>query len=263
MLDVEKFVGELHDYIGKAIAPLLARIKELEARQPEKGEPGEKGDPGEPGKDADPVEITHEDILVALKSDPALMREVVADYLKDNPPPAGKDGRDGVDGKDGADGKDGRDGEDGAGATGAMIDKNGELILTLGNGELQRCGVVVGKDGAPGKDGRDLTDLEIDLEDERTVVVRAAGETVKRLHIPTMIDRGYWRKGNKAQAGDCYTWDGSLWCAQEETDEQPGPRKKAWRLVVRKGKDGTTVVKYKDDSPAEPVKLKKDDETDD
>ena len=54
MLDVEALsemmAGVIAEEVEKAVAPLLARISELESRKPEKGEPGEKGEKGEPGE---------------------------------------------------------------------------------------------------------------------------------------------------------------------------------------------------------------------
>lgn len=49
MLDLEKFVAGVHDYIARALRPLVDRIAELEKRQPERGERGEKGDMGPVG----------------------------------------------------------------------------------------------------------------------------------------------------------------------------------------------------------------------
>lgn len=72
MLDVDALstmmAGIISEEVEKAVAPLNARIAELEAREPVAGPPGEKGDPGEPGE-------------AGLN---------------------GNDGRDGADGKDGA-----------------------------------------------------------------------------------------------------------------------------------------------------------------
>lgn len=211
MLDIDRFVSELHDYIGKAVEPLKNRIKELESVR---------------------VEISHDDILHSLKSDKSLMREVVADYLKDNPPPPGPQGERG---EKGATGDRGEKGADGIGATGAMLDKSGELIVTLGNGTLERVGHVVGKDGA------DLTDLSFDYDGERTVSVKAGnGEVVKSYKMPVLIDKGYWRKGSVAEKGDCYTRDGGLWISlvDNNTTEPSAQTKEHWRLGVRKGRDG-------------------------
>ncbi len=56
---------------------------------------------------------------------------------------------------DGKDGTDGRDGRDGVGAASAMIDRGGNLILTMTDGSTKELGSVVGKDGADGRDGND------------------------------------------------------------------------------------------------------------
>lgn len=40
MLDYQKFVSGLHDYIGKALRPLVSRVKALEDREPVAGERG-------------------------------------------------------------------------------------------------------------------------------------------------------------------------------------------------------------------------------
>lgn len=40
MLDYQKFVSGLHDYIGKALNPLVERVKALEDREPIVGEKG-------------------------------------------------------------------------------------------------------------------------------------------------------------------------------------------------------------------------------
>lgn len=255
-MDIEKMaqgvIKAVQQRIEKALEPVLERLKQLEDRAPEKGDPGEKGDqgpqgePGEKGdqgpagKDADPVEVTTEDIMAAIKSDPAFMREVVAEYFKENPPPAGEKGDPGPQGEPGKAGERGEKGDPGAGATGAMIDKNGELIVTLSDGQLQRCGVVVGKDGENGKDGADLTELDFDYDGERTLSVKArGGEVVKTYTLPIVIDKGYWREGTVAKKGDAWTHDGSLWIARRDTNTRPSTQAKDdWRLGVRKGRDG-------------------------
>lgn len=60
MLDVERFVAGVHEYIGRALQPVTVRIKALEDRAPvpgpagERGEPGERGADGQNGKDGAP-----------------------------------------------------------------------------------------------------------------------------------------------------------------------------------------------------------------
>lgn len=74
---------------------------------------------------------------------------------------AGKDGRDGLDGKAGPDGLNGKDG---VGVAGALLTKDGALVLTLSDGSVRELGLVRGepgldgKDGAPGLNGKDGRD---------------------------------------------------------------------------------------------------------
>ena len=64
-------------------------------------------------------------------------------------------GKDGVDGKDGINGK---DGADGVSVTNVKVDGNGDLLVTLSNGQTINAGHVQGKDGVNGKDGADGRD---------------------------------------------------------------------------------------------------------
>ena len=64
---------------------------------------------------------------------------------------AGADGQNGADGKDGLDGADGLDG---VGIESAIINEQGELVLTLSNGQVINLGKVVGADGAQGPAGQ-------------------------------------------------------------------------------------------------------------
>lgn len=49
----------------------------------------------------------------------------------------------------------GHPGADGTGVADALLDLDGNLVLTLSSGETKRLGVVIGKDGSPGRDGVD------------------------------------------------------------------------------------------------------------
>lgn len=94
----------LAQQIKSAVEPLLARIAALEAREPQRGEPGEKGEPGkdgEPGKNgADGLSVS----CAFVQKDGHLILVQSDGQTKDMGPISG---RDGVDGKDGRDGKDG------------------------------------------------------------------------------------------------------------------------------------------------------------
>ena len=254
MLDTKAIVAALapvmREHVEKATAPLLERIGELERRAPEKGEPGQDGidgrdgEPGAPGKDAEPVSE-------------AQIAEAVKAYLEANPPAEGRDGIDGKDGEPGAPGEKGepgKDGADGVGLAGAMIDREGGLVITLTNGEAKSLGVVAGRDGVNGERGPagfSLDDFDVNLKsDGRTVeLIFVQGEKAftRELALPTMIYRGIWQEGQEYERGDTVTWAGSLWhCDGGEakgqwsgtTKDKPGEGSKAWTLAAKRGRDG-------------------------
>jgi hypothetical protein len=200
MLDPEALAVMMADVITeqveKAVAPLKAKIAELEKREPVAGPPGEKGDKGD----------------------------------------AGEAGRDGADGQNGSDGR---------GVKDLLIDRDGQLIATMDDGEMKTLGPIIGKDGEPGKDGRDgfkLEDFDVRvLDDDRTVELAFKSEThehIATLKWPTVIDRGVYKAGETYQAGDGVTWGGSFWIAQKETAAKPDTAESGFRLAVKRGRDG-------------------------
>jgi len=251
MLDTKAIAAALapivKSHVAEATAPLIARIAELEKRQPERGKDGKDG---KDGRDAEPV--SEEQIAAAVER-----------YLIANPPAAGKDGSDGQDGDAGADAdmdalkshcedliaalprpENGKDGADGVGLAGAMIDRDGELNVTLTNGEVRKLGPVVGKDGLNGErgpEGFSLTDFDTDWRpEEKALVLRwTAGETTysHELFVPYVRDVGVWTEGRSYLQGDGVTWAGSFWIAQDDTTEKPDVGK-GWRLAVKRGRDG-------------------------
>lgn len=223
--------------VSAATAPLIARIKALETREPMKGLDGADGQDGRDGTDAPPV--SDDQISAAVER-----------YLAGNPPAAGADGRDGKDGADGqpgAKGEDGRDGADGVGLAGAVIDRAGELNVTLTNGQVRNLGPVVGRDGRDGVNGDrgdagfSLTDFDTDWRPEEKVLVLRwdAGETSysHELFVPYVRDMGVWGEGKSYLKGDGVTWAGSFWIAQDDTTDKPDVGK-GWRLAVKRGRDG-------------------------
>lgn len=104
---------------------------------------GEKGDPGVDGKDGAPG--------LSIKGDPGDRGERGE---------RGADGAIGARGEQGDKGADGLHGKDGIGVMDAMIDREGNLILTLSNGQTKAVGAVVGKDGANGTDGQPGRDVD-------------------------------------------------------------------------------------------------------
>lgn len=312
MIDPVEIGKAMGGIVREAVAPLLKRIEELEARQLERGEKGEagvdgkdgmsvtlddvspmiaeaiakavaeiapvagqngeRGPQGEPGKDADPVAVSEvvAELLVApeLKTLVDLhVAEAVTSYFQENPVQHGKDAAPVTDEQISKHveiylaanpPEPGKDGADGIGMAGAVINRSGELVITKTNGEAIPLGVVIGKDGDPGndgKDGADFTDVELDYDGERGLIIRGkGGELVKRLPIP--IDRGYWREGMKSEKGDVVTQEGSAWIALKDTSAKPC-RENAddWRMMARKGRDGPPGPAGKEYRPPEPVKL--------
>lgn len=147
---------------------------------------------------------------------------------------------------------------DGVGLAGAVINRDGELVLTLSDGSTKELGIVVGRDADQGallkfiessiaalpkpKDGRDglgFDDLTMVEDGDRAMVFRfARGEVVKEFRhaLPVQLDRGVWKDGAYLK-GDGVTWGGSFWIAQEDTADKP-ETSKAWRLAVKRGRDG-------------------------
>jgi hypothetical protein len=218
--------------IANAVMSIDDRLKALEDRKP------------------DPVEVSHEDVLAAFKSDPEFMREVVATYLRDNPPPAGPKGDPGDEGPIGP------QGDPGFGVAGAFINQCGHLVLTLGNGEAKDVGPVVGADG---RDGFSLEDFTAEYDGERGLVLSFADENLKAehsLHLPITIHRGFWAAGTRAKQGDAWTCDGSLWIAKRDNDTKPSYQNKDdWIMAARKGRDGEQGPPGRDHVTPQPVAL--------
>ena len=236
MLDTKALAAAMAPVIREAVdkavsaaeAPLLKRIEALEKRAPEKGEPGMPGPAGKDGADG-----------------------------QDGAP--GAAGRDGVDGKDGRDGDagapgekglDGKDGRDGVGVAGAVIDRSGQLVLTLSDGTTRDMGAVIGKDGRDGIDGKhgergpagfSLADFDTEFRHaDKTLVLKFASDDTLETHeifLPYVRDVGVWKEGAAYLEGDGVTWGGSFWTAQKDTTAKPDGSDD-WRLAVKRGRDG-------------------------
>jgi len=128
---------------------------------------------------------------------------------------------------------------------GALIDRSGNLVVTMSDGTAKDLGLVVGKDGEPGKPGRDGFNLEdfdaTVMDDGRTVLLSFTGKEMDykvELGFPVMLYRGVYREGSY-ERGDTVTWAGSLWhCDAVKTTDKPGDGSKDWTLCAKKGRDG-------------------------
>ena len=222
MLDPVEFGKAMAAIVNEATAPLVKRIEELEARQPE---------------------IDVSDVVRELLSADGIRHLVgleVDAFLTENPPAPGKDG---------------------AGIADLLIDRGGSLVATFTDGRMKELGEVVGKDGAPGRDGKDgadLTELSMEFDGERTVIVRGkSGDVSKRLPVP--LWRGYWSEKVVAERGDILTHNGTAYIAIVDNPKcEPGVGKydHEWKVFTRKGRDGKDGRNGVDKTA--PVKVKPD-----
>ena len=130
-------------------------------------------------------------------------------------------------------------GNDGVGVAGAMIDRDGCLLLTLSNGEMKNLGCVVGKDGVSFDD----FSLTYDAERNEIVVKAQSGSVAKEVRAPIkgITLGGYWRDGTKAKAQEAWSLGGCLWVAKRDTSSKPDATSDDWLLAARKGRDGEGV----------------------
>jgi hypothetical protein len=239
----------VREYVDDAFAALEKRLDAIEARQPEKGEPGQDGKDADPevvaamvsdavGKAVSSIPAPQDGKSVTVEDIAPLIEEsvsaAISEAVKAIPVP-----------KDGKDGKDGRDGLDAV----TPILKDGVLIFTMSDGSVKEVGKVAGadgKDGSNGKDGRDGFSLEhFDatlMKDGRTILLtfEQGDMTFKaEMGVPAMIYRGVYKEGQEYERGDTVTWGGSLWhCDADKTVEKPDSVQRHWTLAAKKGRDG-------------------------
>ena len=131
--------------------------------------------------------------------------------------------------------------KDGVGLAGALIDRDGQLVVTLTNGDTKALGAVVGGKGA---DGLGFDDLTVEYDGERSFsLVFAKGEEERAFSfdLPMMIDRGVFVDGKQYATGDTVTFGGSIWVAQKAQPEGKPGLSEDWRLAVKKGRNAKEV----------------------
>lgn len=156
----------------------------------------------------------------------------------------------------------GEPGRDGVGLAGALIDRDGNLVVTLANGEAKNLGPVVGKDGengVNGKDGAGLTELVRTYDPEAHEIVERWGEKELRYPAGGIRPGDYWREGTKAVAASVWTHAGVAWIAKRDTSDKPSRDSADWQIFANKGRDGTDGRNGRDLGPPEPVKLRNGD----
>lgn len=229
-------------FVVRQLGAVSDRIKGLEERvaaipagpQGDKGEPGEAGAPGLDGKDgANGVD--------------------------------GRDGRDGSDGKEGPPGRDAleievRDGIDAerSYARGTVAAYQGGTIRAMratdplehADGDIVKAGwhvMWVGVNALFAERSADGRSFQMHAE-----LTGGRKQQVAAWELPVMLYRGIFSPkgidGAQYRAGDVVTWDGHLWHCDAPTTDAPGQESKAWKLIVRRGRDAPRA-----DTPANPT----------
>lgn len=219
MLDVDALstmiADIVSDEVGKAVAPLNAKIAQLEARP--------AGSQMDDIKGMVEVMISDAFVVRSARAEPPqlpdftpMIEEAVSKAVAALPVP--------------------QDGKDAANIVEALKD-SGELVLTLQDGRLIRTGI---RDGEKGKDGFGFDDMDACvLDDDRTIELsfkRDDEEKAFTFKWPTMIYRDVFKEGSEYQHGDVVTWGGSLWHCNQATKDKPGTD--SWTLAAKKGRDG-------------------------
>jgi len=245
--------------------------------QGEKGERGEKGDPGQPGtagkdgaaglsgKDGAPG-LPGENGKDGAPGASGLKGDTGAEGKEGAPGERGEKGDAGIQGKDGAPGlngkdadpelilrmvkdaisliqvKDGNDGRDGP----ALEDFRDMLKALVAEAAKDIPAGRDGRDALPGKAGADglgFDDLRVEYDGERSFAVIFEREDRRKefaFQIPANIDRGVYEPAKTYQRGDSFTYGGSIYITQRQNlqGEKPGDDSGAFRLAVKRGRDG-------------------------
>jgi hypothetical protein len=156
--------------------------------------------------------------------------------------------------------------KDGVGMLSALIDRNGQLVVTLSDGTTKELGMVVGHDadmreiermitekvalipvihGKDGVDGLGFDDFSVEhdpVEDPATFSLKfTKGDREKTFgpfRVPRITYRNVFEAGKEYSEGDAVTYAGSLWIARAVTRATPGAGATPWQLAVKKGADG-------------------------
>jgi hypothetical protein len=143
------------------------------------------------------------------------------------------------------------------GVKSAMVDRAGNLIITKTDGDAIDCGAVIGKDADPAaieravsaavdaipkpQDGVGFDDIVLIQEGRDFTLKGTRGDREKvfgSFVLPVFRDAGVWKDGKQYGPGDGVTWRGSFWICQKETGTKPDEMASAWRLAVKRGRDG-------------------------
>lgn len=122
------------------------------------------------------------------------------------------------------------------GIASALIDRDGDLVLTMTDGSAQKVGRVVGRDGL----SLESRELRYVAETHEIVESWTVAGAKREFRYPAggICDRGYWSEGMEVLAGQAVTHNGSLWIAKCTTRAKPCHENSTeWRIGARKGRD--------------------------
>lgn len=158
-------------------------------------------------------------------------------------PEKGDPGEPGTDGAPGEPGRNGEPGKDGIGLADALIDKDGNLVLTMTDGRTKSLCQVVGRDGQDGAPGAAFTLDDFDMVplSERAFDFRFThgGECHSfEVKFDVPLYRGVFKEAGEYERGDMVTWAGSTWHCDEPKGLKPGAPDSGWTLAVKAGRAG-------------------------
>lgn len=153
--------------------------------------------------------------------------------------------------------------KDGVGLAGAVIDRDGNLALTLTDGSIKALGRVVGRDvddhavsahikelvdaiprPKDGVDGVGFDDLDLVETEEGISLSFTRAGVAKEFPLPVVVDRGVFKEDGSYRKGNGVTWGGSFWIAQKDAPEgKPDSQNSGWRLAVKRGQNGKDAGK--------------------
>ena len=123
----------------------------------------------------------------------------------------------------------------------AALEERGETPLPAGPPGPQGPPGINGRDGT---DGTSIEDVAIEYDGNRSIAFRVTrGGVVKTFPValPFMAWQGAYQEGYPYVVGDVVQCGGNAWHCMAPTTLRPGTSVNAWRLMVRKGRDGRDV----------------------
>jgi|SRR5579862_649681 len=231
-LDVKSIAQAVGARMTEIVTPLIARIKALEGRAPEKGERGIQGEIGPQGPAGEKGE----------QGERGSQGEVGDRGERGEPGAAGAQGEKG---ETGAAGERGPAGEQGPQGKSLTIDDVRDFLdaaqvrwqMDAERMFYKRVEEFIAALPRP-KDGVD--GLPIDLVEfnsgSRSLEFIQEGKIVRSVPIYTPRYEGVWHEGSY-EKGLMVTFGGNLWSAIKATEAKPGTNGD-WILCVKKGRDG-------------------------